>query len=222
MIRVAAIYTADTLVPLVKNLFREHMPSVDLVNIVDDSLIRDVIREGKVPPAVTRRLFHYYEAAADTGASVIFNTCSSIGDVAEYAKSFNRVPIVKIDDVMAEEAVEKGTTIGVLATLPTTLLPTISLLERTAAKRGKSIRIVQGLAEGAFDALVSGNAELHDQRIRDTANRIAPSVDLIVLAQGSMARMEEALRKATGKPVLSSLRSGVVSVQRFLKNEGLL
>jgi len=222
MLRVAAIYTADTLVSQVQNLFKEYMPSVDLVNIVDDSLIRDVIQEGKVPAAVIRRLFHYYEAAADTGASVIFNTCSSIGDVAEYAKSFNRTPIVKIDDAMAEEAVDKGKTIGVLATLATTLHPTISLVERTAARKGKSINIVHGLAEGAFDALVSGNAQLHDERIRETAIQIAPSVDLFVLAQGSMARMEETLSALTGKPVLSSLRSGVLSVRKFLKNEGLL
>ncbi|MCX7787351.1 MAG: aspartate/glutamate racemase family protein [Spirochaetes bacterium] len=222
MVRVAAIYTADTLVPLVKNLVQELMPSVDLVNIVDDSLIRDVIREGKVTPPVIRRLFRYYDAAADTGASVIFNTCSSIGDVAEYAKTFNRTPIVKIDDAMAEEAVQRGDTIGVIATLPTTLLPTISLLERTAAKKSRSIRIVQGLAEGAFDALISGNSDLHDQRIRETATRIAHSVDLFVLAQGSMARMEGVLSKLTGKPVLSSLRSGVIAVRNFLKNEGLL
>ncbi len=156
MVRVAALYTADTLVPLVKNLFNEHLPSVDLVNIVDDSLIRDVIKEGYVPPAVTRRLFRYYDAAADTGASVIFNTCSSIGDIAEYAKSFNRIPIIKIDDAMAEEATQKGNTIGVLATLPTTLRPTIALLERTASKKSKSIRIVTGLAEGAFESLGVG------------------------------------------------------------------
>jgi len=222
MVRVAAIYTADTLVSQVQNLFKEYLPSVDLVNIVDDSLIREVIREGKVPPTVVRRLFHYYDAAADTGASVLFNTCSSIGDVAEYAKSFTRIPIVKIDDAMAEEAVEKGRTIGVLATLATTLRPTISLVERTAARKGKSINIVHGLAEGAFDALVAGNTQLHDERIRETAMRIAPSVDLFVLAQGSMARMEETLSALTGKPVLSSLRSGVLSVRKFLKNEGLL
>lgn len=222
MTRVAAIYTADTLVPVVKALFKETLPTIDLVNIVDDSLIRDVIKNGSVSPEVTRRLFYYYEAAADTGASVIFNTCSSIGDVAEYAKSFSRIPLIKIDDAMAEEAIQKGTTIGVIATLSTTLKPTVNLIQRKASQAGKSVQIIEGLAEGAFDALTNGKPEIHDEKIRQTASRIAHTVDLFVLAQGSMAQMQEALHSLTGKPVLSSLRSGVESVHTFLKSKGLV
>ncbi|MBP7494920.1 MAG: hypothetical protein KA771_05440, partial [Spirochaetales bacterium] len=64
--------------------------------------------------------------------------------------------------------------------------------------------------------------EIHDEKIRQTASRIAHTVDLFVLAQGSMAQMQEALHSLTGKPVLSSLRSGVESVHTFLKSKGLV
>lgn len=49
------------------------------------------------------------------GADVIFNTCSSVGDIALEAKNSLPVPLVKIDDSMARKAVESGPRIGILA-----------------------------------------------------------------------------------------------------------
>ncbi|MFC1762511.1 hypothetical protein ACFL6U_10580 [Planctomycetota bacterium] len=67
-----------------------------------------------------------------------------------------------------------------------------------------------------FAAIIAGDAAQHDALILDTAQRVADRVDLIVLAQGSMARMEETLATATGKPVLSSPVSGVLAVKERL------
>jgi hypothetical protein len=83
---VVAVHTALAMVEPVKKLFAENLPGVRLINIVDDSMIQDVIREGKVPEAVRIRLLRYYDAAVDAGADVIFNTCSSVGDVAIEAR----------------------------------------------------------------------------------------------------------------------------------------
>ena len=48
------------------------------------------------------------------------------------------------------------------------------------------------------------------------AQRIANDVDMFVLAQGSMARMEQRLSELTGKPVLSSPVLGVKGLRKFL------
>lgn len=57
----------------------------------------------------------------------------------------------------------------------------------------------------------------HDQLIIKSAIELAPHVDLIVLAQGSMARMEKQIKNITGKKVLSSPESGVLGVKELLK-----
>jgi len=49
-------------------MLSEVLPDVRLVNIVDDSLLADVMREGKVTPAITRKMCHYVLAAEQTGA----------------------------------------------------------------------------------------------------------------------------------------------------------
>ena len=118
---------------------------------------------------------------------------------------------------MALKGVQMGDRVGVIATLPTTLGPTVRLVQRKADEIGKKVAVVEGLAKGAFEALMSGKAEEHDALILQTAKDIASQVDVIVLAQGSMAKMQEKLAEATGKPVLSSPRLGVQEVRDILK-----
>lgn len=214
---VFAVHTAMPMVEATKALFEEHLPDVRLINMVDESLIQDVIKAGEVMPSVARRLEMYYAAAVEADADVIFSTCSSVGEVATRARSSVSIPIVKIDEAMARKAVDMGNRVGVLATLPTTLGPTARLVRDQADQEGKSVSVTEGLAEGAFEALLAGDAETHDSLIMETARRIASEVDLIVLAQGSMARMQDTLETATGLPVLSSPTMGVQSVKAVLE-----
>ena len=214
---VFAIHTAMPMVEPTKALFKEHLPDVRLINLVDDSLIQDVIKAGQVPDAVAKRLNAYYAAAVDAGADAIFNTCSSVGDVAARARSSLSIPIVKIDDAMARKAVGMGGAVGVLATLPTTLGPTVRLVQAEAERQGRTLTVVEGLAEGAFAALMAGDNARHDSLILETAKQVAPQVNVIVLAQGSVARMQETLETATGKPVLASPTLGVLDVKATLE-----
>ena len=222
MIQVVAVHTAIALVDPVTRLFKEHLPTVKLNHIADDSLIQEVIANNKVTPAVRKRLFNYYYSAVDAGAGLIFNTCSSIGEVAQMARVFLPVPILKIDDPMAEIAVETGIKIGVLATLPTTLQPTVNLLRSKAKDKNKEIEIIEGLAEGAFQAVMAGDSEKHDKLILKASEKVAAKADIIVLAQGSMARMEQKLAEVTGKKVLSSPLSGVLGVKKYLEQNNLV
>ena len=216
MIRVFCVHTAMALVEPLTKIFREHLPEVKLNHIADDSLIQEVIANGEVTPAVRRRLLSYYNGAADGGADVVFNTCSSVGDVADYGNQYARIPVFRIDQPMAAQAVSNYERIGVISTLPTTLDPTCRLLRNEAAKAGRDVTLVEGLADGAFAAGQSGDGETHDRLIAEAAQRIASQVDMFVLAQGSMARMEQRLSELTGKPVLSSPVLGVKGLRKYL------
>jgi len=88
------------------------------------------------------------------------------------ARSLVTIPLVKIDDAMAAEAVRTGARVGVLATLPTTLAPTVRLVRAQAEKPGGPLG-VEGLAKGAFEALVAGQAEDARRTDRIAAERVA-------------------------------------------------
>lgn len=215
--KIAAIYTGAALVKPLSDLLKSELPNCEVMNILDDSMIADIISAGGMTKAVKRRLYGYYEIACASGAELILNTCSSIGDAVYGAREFFPIPIVRIDEPMVRKAIELSDSIAVLATLPTTLEPTIHLIELCAKEAGKQVEIVSALADGAFSAITSGDAETHDRLIAETAKSVSDSCDVILLAQGSMARMEEPLHILTGKTVLSSPRFGAQLVQSILE-----
>ncbi|MER8441301.1 aspartate/glutamate racemase family protein [Mesorhizobium sp. M1312] len=98
------------------------------------------------------------------------------------------MPLLRIDEGMAKAAVEHGNRIGVLATLSTTLVPTVDLLKRKACEAGKDVAIDDVLVEGAFQRLAGGDVEAHDAQIRLALEELSQKVDVVVFAQASMAR----------------------------------
>lgn len=217
--KVVCVHTAMALVGPLTELFKQEFPEVEVEHIAESSLIKEVIKNNAVTNAVRRRLLDYYNAAADSGADIIFNTCSSVGDVADMAAGICRIPVFRIDGPMAEKAVTSAKRIGVISTLPTTLDPTCRLLQNKAKAAGVEVELVEGLADGAFAAGQSGDSETHDRLIAEAAQKIADKVDLFVLAQGSMARMEQRLSELTGKPVLSSPTLGVQGLKKQMGYE---
>jgi Asp/Glu/hydantoin racemase len=214
--KIVAIYTGAALVEPGKRAMEEILPDVETVSVLDDSLIADVIKNGGMTHGVLRRLYAYVESAVAMGATVILETCSSVGESVDLLQPFCEVPIVRIDRPMIEDAVAQASRIGVLATLSTTLDPTMRLVEEVAEAAGRSVTMANGLADGAFQALTNGDAQTHDRMLLEKAKDIADSCDAIVLAQGSMARMQEQIQDATGTKVYASLRRGIEGLKKYL------
>lgn len=199
------IHTSATLVPVFQQLCNQYLPNIKVFNIVDDSLIKNTIACGELTPATARRVVNYVGSAEAAGADYILVTCSSIGPAVEASAELTAVPVLRVDQPMADKAVQTGQRIGVVATLSTTLEPTTDLVRRRAAAAGKTITIESVLCEGAFDALMSGDAATHDARVGDALKELSSKVDVIVLAQASMARVADAMQEADKKvPILAS------------------
>jgi Asp/Glu/hydantoin racemase len=203
--KLGLVHTSATLVPVFQQLCKEHLPNVDVFNIADDSLIKDVIVAGKLTADVSLRVQSQIALARAAGADFIMVTCSSIGPAVEAAAVSAGVPVLRVDQPMADEAVRTGRRIGVIATLSTTLDPTADLIRRRAAALGKDIDLTTRLCEGAFEVLMSGDGARHDDIVRQALGELADRVDVIVLAQASMARVVEQLPADPQRPpILSS------------------
>jgi aspartate/glutamate racemase len=204
-ITLGLIHTSATLVPVFQQLCQQHLPGVQTFNIVDDSLIKNVIKAGELTADTARRVVNYADSAKDAGADFILYTCSSIGAAVETAATLCSVPVLRVDQPMADKAVHTGSRIGVVATLPTTLAPTADLVERRANVAGKKVELLSYLCEGAFEALMSGDTKKHDDMVASALKDLSSKVDVIVLAQASMARVVDMLDAADKKvPILAS------------------
>ncbi|OQP38798.1 Asp/Glu/hydantoin racemase [Niastella yeongjuensis] len=212
------IHTSATLVPMFQQLVSEYLPQVKVFNIVDDSLIKNTIACGELTPSTARRVVNYVGSAEAAGADFILVTCSSIGAAVEAAADLTNVPVLRVDQPMADQAVRTGKRIGVIATLSTTLGPTSDLVKRRAAVAGKEIELQAVLCEGAFDALMSGDGAKHDDMVGKALRELSTKVDVIVLAQASMARVADALAPEDKKvPILASPGIAVQHIASLLK-----
>ncbi len=201
---------------MMQNMFAEVMPDVRLVNIVDDSLLADVMATGDITADVQKRMTAYVQAAEKTGADAVLLLCSSLGPSVNPTRDMVHIPVIKIDDPMTRRAVEKASRIGVMATVPTTLGPTVDLIQEKADEIGKAIEIHKVLVKGAFEILMSGDKARHDEMVMEAARELADKVEIIVFAQASMTRLAPQVQEITGLEVLTSPRLAIEYTRQVL------
>ena len=213
MPKLAIIHTTSATVDSMKALAAEMLPGSELVNFVDDSILPQLGQNGGDLTEVEERLVHYARFAEEVGANVILEACSSVGEVVAKMQSAVSIPIVRIDESMAEQAVQRGQHIGVAATLQTTLQPTTRLLQAKAHQAGRQVEITPVLIEGAYQKLMAGDREGHDNLLVEKLQELALTMDVVVLAQASMARVLPRLSAAAQEKILVSPRLAMERVQ---------
>ncbi len=189
----ALIHTSPVLVQAFTALCRRVLPEVTAFHMVDESLIRNTISAGRLQKATVRRLVSQIDSAFQAGADAVLVTCSSIGPGVEAARPLFEAPVLRVDEAMAQKAIEAGERIGVLATLRTTLDPTVQLLRDTAARAGTAREIQACLCDGAFEAILAGDTSTHDRLVLEQLSGLMRRSDVVVLAQASMARVVDNL-----------------------------
>lgn len=203
--KLGLIHTSAMLVPVFGQLCKEKLPGVETFNIADDSLVKGIMAAGSLTAQISRRVAGYLESAELAGADYILVTCSSIGPAVEAGAKLIGVPVLRVDQPMADKAVATGKRIGVIATLRTTLEPTADLIQRRAAIARKQIELTSRLVDGAFEALMGGDGGRHDALVASALKDLSRQMDVVVLAQASMARVVETLAAEDKRvPILAS------------------
>lgn len=205
----ALLHTTPVTVTSLKELAAKELPGLRVINLLDDSLLADVMAAGGMTEAVESRMKAYVDQAVVAGATALMCCCSSVGEAAERIAATAPIPVVRIDAPMAEEAVRTGTRIGVIATVRTTLEPTANLIRRKGQELGKAVEVEAVHVKGAFEALQSGRPEEHDRMVLAALTGLLDRSDVVVLAQASMARLIGALEQPPRVPILTSPVSGI-------------
>ena len=218
--RVGVVHTFLYSVEDIKALFKQYLPDVEMINIIDDSLLEEALAHKGLTPAIINRMCDYYSNLQDLGCVCCLNQCSSVGEAADVAQKLIQIPIFKIDAPMARKAVELGERVAVIATAISTVEPSSRLVERMAAEAGKRATVTRCYVEGAYDFLLkTGDKQKHNEMVTAKVREAAKDHDVIVLAQGSMYQLIPLLSDVR-IPVLTSLESGVRQLADFLARQG--
>lgn len=176
--------------PLEKD-FLEKNPGVEIQTMLDTSLLADTMAAGKVTPTTANRLLSYVREAEQAGADMLLLTCTSMGEGMAHVAEFSSLPTLCITEPMMKQALDSGTRVGIIGTVPTSPAQIIAPLMEEAARRGlgeEDLTIVVEVVEEAFAARGRGDTPGHDRLVSAALAKMTAEheVDSILFAQASM------------------------------------
>ena len=189
--------TTTTIPAMIRELYPDEF---DIVNVLDDSLLNDIKCSGRMSASVIERFIQYACIAKNNGSDALLLACSSLGKAADIARELLDIPLYKIDEPMADQAVESGNNILVLGTVKSTLEPTSDLIRSKRKSQEQSVTCI--LIPDVFE-LYEIDRERHDQKIAEVIQEHWNTYDVIVLAQASMANAIQYITQGREKIVTS-------------------
>ena len=200
--------TTTTIPAMIRELYPDEF---DIVNVLDDSLLNDIKCSGRMSASIIERFIQYACIAKNNGSDALLLACSSLGKAADIARELLDIPLYKIDEPMADQAVNSGNNILVLGTVKSTLEPTSDLIRSKRKSQEQSITCI--LIPDVFE-LYEIDREQHDQRIAEVIQEHLNTYDEIVLAQASMANAIQYITQGREK-IVTSLPLGLQQLKEI-------
>jgi hypothetical protein len=161
------------------------LDDVMLKHRVRSDLLAAAEKAGDATPEVIEHTVDELRALAK-GAQGLLLTCSTLGAAAPRAEAELGLPVRRVDQALAEEAVRDGGQVIVLCATGTTIGPTRELFENAAMTTGAAIEV--RLVSGAWDLFRAGRQEDYWRQVADASDAAADEGAVVVaLAQASMA-----------------------------------
>ena len=204
MKKIAAVYTVPSVYASFPALVRETLGGDTIVvNTVDEYLASDPAEKGEFTATNLSRLHAILRNAEMTGPDAIVVTCSTLSPPVEKLRPLISVPLLTIDGAMLRLAVELGARMAIVATAQSTVGPAKEGLAREAEKAGKTLDLEVMVLDDAYAAIKRMDKETHDRLVKEAVKGIAGR-DVVLLAQASMAHLEEDVERICGIRTLSS------------------
>jgi Asp/Glu/hydantoin racemase len=213
----AFFHTAEPNIALFGGLMAELAPGIPVRHILETEPLRRAVEAGKVTSETALLTEERVLAALAEEPAVLVCTCSTIGGVIDQM-AHPRIPLLRIDRPMAQQAVAAGNRVLIAACVESTIGPTRELIEAASWEKhpfptfsSQTIRIFE-----AWPLFQAGDQDGYWRRIAERIREAAAGFDAVVLAQASMAGAADRLADL-GVPVLSSPRMGVQATVDFYR-----
>jgi len=217
MIRVGFIHTTRVVIEPIHNVVTSKLPNIDLVHFLDESILITLKQYKGINDEIITRVREMAKSAERAQCNTIVVTCSSISPCVGKMRKIVSIPIIKIDEPMIKWAVTNFNKIGIVMTNPTTLIPSIELVEEVSTQLGKSIKIKNRICKNAFKKLKNGDIEGHDKEvIRAVEKLLNEDAEVVLLAQVSISRVLRKINIGTRKRVFSSIDFIVDEIRKKL------
>ena len=214
--RIYLIHATPVAIAPITEAFTRLWPEARLANLLEDSLSSDLTQAGELTPALSERFLKLATYAAESGADAILFTCSAFGDAIDRCKRSLSIPVLKPNEAMIEEAIQRTRKISILATFEPAIASMTEEFQSYARQQDVEIELNTFVCPGAFDELRRGSADRHDALIVDCA-RTPTNSELLCFAQFSMTSAAQQASQVSGLPVLTTPDSAVLKLRSLLQ-----
>lgn len=212
MNRIALIHTVPTVYLTFADELKKALPDAVITNTLDDYLASDAEERGYFSKDNQQRLYNLIEAAEKTHPDLIAVTCSTLSPHVNSFRNLFGTPLVTIDEMMISEAVKSGSSLLIVSTAESTVGPTKSKLRNEALLQNRTIEIENIVCNEAYVAIKKRDKALHDSLVLERIKQLDKQYDVIILAQASMAHLEESIKQICKSVVLSSPRMCIANI----------
>ena len=141
MKKIAMLHTSSATLAMMQQLIGDIMPEADVMHLVEESMIKQVMKAGGVTPNIAARIADYVHIDEKADCEIFITACSSIGTAVEQCQFMTPLQLARIDGAMVEKAISLGENIAVLATVATTMKPTLAYVQRKVQASGKQCTV---------------------------------------------------------------------------------
>jgi Asp/Glu/hydantoin racemase len=213
--RIALIHATPVAIDPICTTFKRLWPQASVTNLLDDSLSADLAAAGKLDQAMIDRFCVLARYVESGGADAILFTCSAFGAAIEATRGIVKIPVLKPNEAMMEEAIATGPRIALLATFEPSLPSMQAELEQMAVVHKTNLKISTKAVPAALAALRGGDDAGHDLQIAAAAEEFS-DCDALLLCQFSMASAAERIPARRGRSVFTSPYSAVARLKQLL------
>jgi len=219
--RIGVVSPTEVAFPTVRAAFAEQWPEAQPVCMLDQSLYADFINEDMTVPDVMpyeayARIARLLRYSSECGADAVLFCGSVFGRLVEAGREGMTVPVLTSYEAMIAAAFAEGNRLGILATTPGTIKCLSDDIERYAQANGLTYDLVSGVADGAFEALLEGDRDRHDDLVVAAAAKIT-DCDSLMLGQFSMGLVPQKIAPVDGRPVFTAPVTAVARLRQMFE-----
>jgi aspartate/glutamate racemase len=216
MKRVGMVHSTRLVIESIHNVMASQCRGIDFFHVMDEGILRKLAESGKITPEITQWLADMVLSARRAGADMAVVSCSSLSPCVNAVQKQVDIPVIKIDAPMMEHAVTHAERIGLVMTNPTTEAPSKLLFREVSDRLGRDAALIPRLCPHAFAKLNRGDVQGHDLEVIKTVEDLLSEVDVVMLAQISIARIKDRLDGSIKGRVFSSLDFIVPEIRKAL------
>ena len=214
---VALIHASEASMAPAVAAFGDEFPDADLWHLLDNRLVSDADAAGGLTESLHARMSTLIQYAVDGGADAVQLSCSMYGPVARDAAARLPVTVLASDQAMFDHVVAlRPGRIALLASLASAGADSAQRLEAWLAAAGVESDIETRVVAGAAAAASAGDLDELTRLMAAEAVDVSGSVDVVVLAQYSLAPALLGIAGAVHLPVLSAPHLAAASLSRQL------